>query len=218
MAYGENMSKLSPCGSALVLDLLTEACPAPRSLLDAGCGRGERLADLGRALPGVRLCGVDCDEENAGKARARCPEAEIVTGDVCAMPWPDGSFDAALCECTLSLLPRPEDCLAELRRLLRPGGVLLLSDLCAAGNSPAREEISPDGAVRWLATRAWTESAAAGAGFRTVRSRDCGEELLAMAAELIFSGGCACVGTETLAALRRRRAGYMLWILERSTS
>ena len=94
MAYGEGMKKLSPCESGIVLPLLRAACPAPGALLDAGCGRGERLRDCAAALPGTVLCGIDCDAENAAAARQACPGAEIVTGDVCALPWPDGSFDA----------------------------------------------------------------------------------------------------------------------------
>ncbi len=216
MAYGENMKKLSPCGSELVLQLLTEASPAPHALLDAGCGRGARLTDLCAALSGTRLCGIDSDAENAAAAREGCPGAEIVTGDVCALPWANGSFDAALCECTLSLLPEPEKCLRELRRALRPGGVLLLSDLCVGGSAPERECLSPDGIVRWLASRAWFENAAVSAGFRLLWERDCREELLTMAAEMIFSGSDDCVGAGIFAALRQRRAGYMLWIFERN--
>ena len=128
MAYGETMKKLSPCDSALVLALLGEYAPEPGALLDAGCGRGDRLADCARAWPETRLCGIDSDGENAAAAREACPGAEIVTGDVCALPWPGRCFDAALCECTLSLLEDPAACLTELWRVLRPGGVLLLSE------------------------------------------------------------------------------------------
>ena len=166
MAYGEGLQKLSPCDSAPVLALLTEALTAPpRALLDAGCGRGERLADCAALWPGCALCGIDCDAENAAAARTRCPGSEIVTGDVCALPWPDGRFDAALCECMLSLTDAPERCLAELRRVLRRGGALLLGDLCTEAAEPARERLSTDGAVRYLASRGWTEAAAEAAGF-----------------------------------------------------
>lgn len=216
MAYGETLKKLSPCGSGAVLETLLSACPAPRALLDAGCGRGERLADFRAVMPETRLCGIDSDAENAAAARANCPDAEIVTGDVCALPWPDALFDAALCECTLSLLPEPGKCLRELRRALRPGGVLLLSDLCAAADGAGREKLSPCGVVRWLAGRDWHVNAAALAGFRLLAERDCREELLTMAAEMIFSGGDACVGAEVFAALRQRKAGYRMWSFERS--
>ena len=94
MAYGEGMTKLSPCSGALVLPMLAEALhgAAPQALLDAGCGRGERLADCAAMWPGAALRGVDLDAENAGLARKNCPGAEIVTGDAGALPWAGGSF------------------------------------------------------------------------------------------------------------------------------
>ena len=215
MAYGETMQKLSPCGNGLVLDLLITACGAPRALLDAGCGRGERLAACAEALPEARCCGIDCDADNVRSARARCHGAEIVTGDVCALPWPDAVFDAALCECTLSLLDQPARCLSELHRVLRPGGVLLLSDLTGGAAPAQRICLSPEGAVRYLAGKVWTEAAAAAAGFRLRRYRDCREEYLTMAAQMILDGSCACLGAETADALRRNRAGYGMWILQK---
>ena len=136
MAYGEQMKKLSPCGDRKILEALASACPDMKTLLDAGCGRGDRLAAIGAAMPEVRRSGVELDPENAAAAGAKCPNTEIVVGDICALPWADGQFDAALCECTLSLSEAPETCLAELRRVLRPGGILLLSDLISAGETP----------------------------------------------------------------------------------
>ena len=220
MAYGEGMAKLSPCGSALVLPLLGEALGAapPRALLDAGCGRGERLADCAEKWPGAALFGIDCDEENAAAANRTCPGAEIVTGDVCALPWADGRFDAAFCECTLSLLDTPERCLAELFRVLRPGGVLLLGDLCTEAPAPERVCIADAGAVRFLASRSWHERAAEAAGFQIRQYRDCREEYLTMAAQMIFDGSACCLGSGAFAALRRHRAGYGLWLLQKGAT
>ena len=215
MAYGENMKKLSPCSSRQVMDGLLTACPVLKTLLDAGCGRGDRLAAAAAAFPGVERFGIDLDAENAAAAREICPDAEIVTGDVCALPWADGRFDAALCECTLSLLDAPERCLSELSRVLRPGGVLLLSDLVSGADSPERTLVSPEGAVRYLASRTWTEAAAEAAGFRIIRYTDCREALLEMIGQMIFDGKCGCIGREAFAALRGKKAGYGMWILER---
>ena len=215
MAYGEKMKKLSPCSDAQVLSALREYCPAPGALLDAGCGRGERLAAAMAALPKTACCGIDLDPENAAEARARCPGAEIVTGDVCALPWMGGQFDAALCECTLSLLDAPERCLEELHRVLRPGGVLLLSDLTSGEADARRTRIASEGALRHLASVRWTEQAATAAGFRIMEFIDCREEFLTMAAQLLFDGGCGCIGPDAFAALRARKAGYGMWIMEK---
>ena len=218
MAYGDGMTKLSPCPDETVLERLLVACPAPRALLDAGCGRGDRLAALQAALPGTDCRGVDIDPANALAACARCPDAEIISGDVCALPWADGSFDAALCECTLSLLDRPERCLSELARVLRPGGALLLSDLCTPEPSPARLSVAEEGAVRFLASVGWHAAAAEAAGFTVKRYWDCREEYLTMAAQLIFDcgGEGCCVSPAAFSALRAHRASYGMWIMERS--
>lgn len=216
MAYGAGMTKLSPCGSALVLPMLEEA--PPQALLDAGCGRGERLRDCAALWPETALFGIDCDAENAAAAQVNCPRGSIVSGDVCDLPWEDGRFDTALCECTLSLLSRPEACLSELCRVLRPGGMLLLSDLCMPGPAPERVRVAEGGAVRFLASVGWHEAAAKAAGFHIRRYRDCREEYLTMAAQMIFDGSACCLGPDAFAALRQHRAGYGMWLMEKGAS
>jgi SAM-dependent methyltransferase len=59
------------------------------------------------------------------QARARNPGAELRQADVEALPFADGSFDVALCVEVLRYLPDPGRCLAELARVLRPGGLAL---------------------------------------------------------------------------------------------
>ena len=214
MAYGNGMHKLNPVEDGLVLSLLGAYCPAPKAILDAGCGWGDRLAVLHAALPGTALCGIDRDADNAKAARERCPSAEIRTGDLCTLPWAEGTFDAALCECTLSLTDDPAAALASLYRALRCGGVLLLGDLCASGGDEA--VASGCGTVRRVFDRARLEQCLAKAGFAVREHRDCREALLTMAAQMIFDGSfCTCVDAGTAQALRKRRAGYALWVLEK---
>lgn len=216
MAYGATMKKLNPCGDAEILELLQRHCPQPHSLLDAGCGRGDRLRALAGAYPDAALCGLDQDGENAALAQAACPGADIRQGDLCAPPWPDGSFDGLLCECTLSLTPDPAAALARLARLLRPGGVLLLGDLCAAGDAPPLA-LPGCGGLRQLLFRDWVEAAARAAGLRLRDYADRREALLTLAAQMILEGSfCDCVGPAGAGALKAHRGGYGLWLLERS--
>ena len=217
MAYGAGMKKLNPCSDQRILGSLTAVRPGLKTLLDAGCGRGERLAAAAAFFPEAKRCGVDLDPENAAEARRRCPDARIEVGDVCELPWDAGSFDAALCECTLSLLDEPARCLSELGRVLRPGGILMLSDLVGGAAAPERGLVSPEGAVRYLASAAWTEAALEDAGFRILRFLDCREEFLETVGQMIFDGSC-CVGPDAFAALRREKAGYGLWIAEKDGS
>lgn len=55
----------------------------------------------------------------------------FLQGDAAALPVPSGAFDAVVCECALCLFPGKGQALAEMRRVLRPGGVVAISDVTA---------------------------------------------------------------------------------------
>ena len=92
-------------------------------LLDLGCGTGHQMADLrGR---GFEVTGVDGSAEMLGHARENNPDAELHQADVDRLPLPDGSFDYVLCIEVLRYLPEPARAVAEMARVLKPGGVAL---------------------------------------------------------------------------------------------
>jgi SAM-dependent methyltransferase len=96
----------------------------PRAL-DAGCGTGFQTAIL-QAL-GYETLGVDVSAGLLRVARRRCPGARLFQGDVEALPWRDEAVDLVIsCGSTLSFVPRPDRALAEIGRILRPGGRLFL--------------------------------------------------------------------------------------------
>ena len=93
--------------------------------LDAGCGTGFQTAIL-RTL-GYRTHGVDLSAGLLAVARARLPQTTFVRGRLESLPYADGSFDTVTCcGSTLSFLPDPAAAVAELGRVLRPGGRLLV--------------------------------------------------------------------------------------------
>lgn len=203
MAYGENMRRLSPCEDGFIAGLI----PGLESVLDVGCGRGDRLRTL-RGLGKRRLCGAEPDPENAAAARAACPEAEISGCAAETLDWPSGSFDAVLCECTLSLTERPEAAMGEMARVLRPGGRLILADLCAGEHG----ESGAGDATGRIFTPAEAEALLTGAGLTVEERIDRSGDLLAMAAQMILDGElCSCMSVKTLAELKRVRAGYRVW-------
>ena len=213
MAYGEELSRLSPCGDELITECVNKFCPGAGKLVDVGCGRGERLAALGRAFPELELWGADIDGDMLALAGENTA-AQLLCCDASAIPAPEGSFDAALCECSLSLFPESEKSLGEMHRLLRKGGVLILGDiygrLAADGGDSGRGLI---GAVRSLAE---IEAMAERAGFTLLCYEDRSADLTAMAAQMIFDGSlCGCMDTETLLLLRRVKAGYGLWVYKK---
>lgn len=99
--------------------------------LDAGCGTGAFLVPLARRLTpqGATVIGLDLAEGTLGQARARVQAEGLpvncVIGDVEALPFDDGSFDLVLANYMLYHVPNLEQAIAELRRVLRPGGMLL---------------------------------------------------------------------------------------------
>jgi demethylmenaquinone methyltransferase / 2-methoxy-6-polyprenyl-1,4-benzoquinol methylase len=91
-------------------------------VLDACCGTGDFALACARA--GGRVTGLDFSERMLERARAKSSGVEWVQGDALAMPFEDGSFDAATVGFGVRNLESLERGLAELRRMLRPGGRL----------------------------------------------------------------------------------------------
>lgn len=107
--------------------------PGPHTVLDAAAGIGTQL--LGLAAHGHRLCGTDISQQAVLRARAECAkhrlDAALGVADMRALPFADGSFDAALCadNAIAHLMSAAEvtRALGELRRVTRPGGLVLVT-------------------------------------------------------------------------------------------
>ncbi len=99
------------------------ALPPRARILDAGCGSGRNMVDLARY---GEVTGVEISATSAEVARGR-HVGEVVEGSVMEMPFPSDSFDFALCLDVIEHLE--DDCggLRELRRVLAPGGALLVT-------------------------------------------------------------------------------------------
>ncbi|MGD0765250.1 MAG: class I SAM-dependent methyltransferase [Dehalococcoidia bacterium] len=100
--------------------VLRERIPAGARVLDAGCGSG-RVFRYGLDSP-AWVVGVDLTEE----LRDNPNIDRQVRGDLGALPFRDASFDAVLASHVMEHLPRPEKAVAEMARVLKPGGVMLL--------------------------------------------------------------------------------------------
>ncbi len=105
---------------------------APRDLLDLATGSGDVAFALGRAAPEARITGADfCRpmlEEAERKKKALGGGAQVVfqPADALALPFPSGSFDVVTIAFGLRNLADRARGLAEMRRVLRPGGRLLV--------------------------------------------------------------------------------------------
>jgi ubiquinone/menaquinone biosynthesis C-methylase UbiE len=110
------------------------------SILDAGCGTGVLLPRLADAVgPTGRVTGLDRSTSFLARAQARLDElglgerVDLVHGDVTAMPFPDGAFDAVHTERVLMHLDEPDDAIRELIRVTRPGGTVLSAEVFPGG-------------------------------------------------------------------------------------
>jgi SAM-dependent methyltransferase len=120
---------------AETLGVLHHLLPDPGArfarILDAGCGCGFALPELRARFAPRTLVGIDSDVALVARAqREYGANAELRVGDVRALDVPDASFDLVLCHQTLHHVREQERALAELHRVLAPGGVLLLAESC----------------------------------------------------------------------------------------
>lgn len=154
--FGWLMERLNAASYRAAAQRLPEG---PVRLLEIGFGTGamaELLARRGAAL----VAGVDPSPLMVGTARRRTRglPVDLRQGDAASLPWDDASFDAAVALHSFQFWNPVQTCLGELRRVLKPGGRLLLVlrrhgagvDRNRLPNPLSREADEPGAAVRAL--------------------------------------------------------------------
>lgn len=111
-------------------DIRSWACSrASGDTLEVAVGTGLNLPLYG---PDVRLTAIDLSPAMLDIARKRAAEqgrdVDIREGDAHALPFEDESFDSVVCTLSLCNIPDPDVALGEMKRVLRPGGRLILVD------------------------------------------------------------------------------------------
>lgn len=129
------------------------ALPAtPGRILLAGVGTG---LDLPHLPTQHRYVGVDLTGAMLRRSlpRARHLDFKAVQGDMHCLPFADASFDAVIAHLILAVVPQPALCLAEISRVLKPGGEALILDkfLRRQQKAPLRRLLNP--LARRIATR-----------------------------------------------------------------
>jgi SAM-dependent methyltransferase len=120
----------------VVYERLAARC-AGRDVLEAGCGEGYG-ADL---IAGVarRVIGLDYDESTVAHVRARYPRVEVLHGNLATLPLADESVDVVVNFQVIEHLWDQGQFVGECFRVLRPGGVLLISTPNRITFSPGRD-------------------------------------------------------------------------------
>ncbi len=94
-------------------------------VLDVGVGTG---INFGYYPPEAEVVGIEPDPHMFRRAQARADrlgrQVKLLADDAEQLPFPDGSFDAAVATLVFCTIPDPDGALGELRRVLRPGGQL----------------------------------------------------------------------------------------------
>lgn len=109
----------------------------PRHVLDVGCGTGLLASRARRAMPDAVITGCDFSRGMLAQAARRRTPPRLVQGTALRLPFRDESFDAAVSTEAFHWFPDQRRALGELRRVLVPGGRLLVAFV-----SPPAEWIS----------------------------------------------------------------------------
>jgi SAM-dependent methyltransferase len=107
-----------------ILDYLD---PRPEDrVLDCGCGLGWVIKVFDEVAPS-QLTGIDSDLTRLRRAQAELDRVPISAGSVMALPYPDGHFDKVILSEVLEHVPDDLSALLEVRRVVRPGGVIAIT-------------------------------------------------------------------------------------------
>ena len=124
----------------VTLHLLVEAAYGlkGKKVLDMGCGDGVLsylIAQTGGSVSGIDLCKFAVEYAKK-KATRRQAHIDFSIQDVCGTSFPDGVFDAVVSNEVIEHLIKPERMLSEIKRVLRPGGVAVLSTPIRVSKEP----------------------------------------------------------------------------------
>lgn len=121
---------IRPGGFDVAAEAVREAgLPRSARLLDVGCGEGETLTFLRESF-GMEGVGIDRSPEGIARGRARDGLLDLREGEADFLDFESRSFDAVLMECVLSLVEMRTEALHEAWCILKPGGKLIIADLC----------------------------------------------------------------------------------------
>ncbi len=160
------------------------------TILDVGCGTGSLTFALARTAGLREIAAIDYSPVFVEEAirRNTDPRIKIRQADACALPFEDGVFDRALALLVLHFVPEADKAVAEMRRVVRPGGVVAAAVWDHLGGMPG---------MRMMVDTV----AALGEGGRQLRGRYCFQPMMQpgeMQRTFIEQGLVDVTGTELM--------------------
>ena len=214
---------LRPGGLDLTKKAMEIAGFAGRSrILDVGSGCGKTVEYLGKVLD-MQAMGIDNSKKLAAKAKRLNSTLEVMVGDVCRLPYADCSIDGVLCECVFNLLDDKPLALAQINRVLKPGGKLIISDLYLREKTGVFPGLPLATCINGITARETVIEGITAAGFRLIAWQDETRVYKEFVAGLIMKYGSMSVFWESLvdscekaraieSDLRNVKIGYYLSI------
>lgn len=208
--------QLTPGGDALTRRAIDLGGWRPGDfVLDIGCGGGRGLRIL--ADSGIVALGVDHDSEQLRRAGAQGSAAGLIQADSRDLPLASACAGGILSECAFSLMP--DGTATEFHRVLRPDGVLVMTDLFSRSTAGPPAAATAPRCLRGLKSRDGLIGAIETAGFSVVIWEDHTDALNRLVAQAILTCGSTAVfwgrGPEAAAArdaARALRPGYALLV------
>lgn len=111
-----------------VLEAIQQFAKSPvHDIIDLGTADGRMLAHIQEKYPQSKCVGVEYSQELVNFSKARFPALNVVQGDIESLNFQEETFDVAVATAVIEHVPSPEKALEEIKRVLRPEGILILT-------------------------------------------------------------------------------------------
>jgi SAM-dependent methyltransferase len=188
-----------------------------QEVLEVGCGRGGGSSYIARYLKPARMVGVDISQNAIEFCRKvhRAPNLKYRHGDAEALPFPDGSFDAVVNVESSFCYGSFDGFIAEVARVLRPGGYLLLADIRLANETEELDAAMARSGLRLVSRRDSTQNVVEALARDSERRTKATGDRIPKPFRKMFNVFLGVEGTRMPVHLRSREMIYLSYCLQK---